>query len=158
MGFRAVATIVVGVLAATALAGCVSGTPMPTPDAGSATPTPDPTSVRNELDPQLRPGEPAAANEQFFDFVNQQLQTAQGKSSGQAIVDNLVAAGFAKTDMEVTYDSTALGLQADSIIVSVKIGSECLIGQFAPAYYESSIAPLLGTGKCLVGWQRAIDW
>lgn len=140
------------------LAGCGPQTPMPTPTASSSTPSPEPTSVRNELNPVLRPGQSAAANQQFFDATNQALQSQQGRSNGESIVNNLVAAGFNKADMEITYDATALGLQADSMIVSVKIGNECLIGQFFPGSYKGTILPVLGTGKCLVGWQRTIDW
>ncbi|MFZ2964518.1 MAG: hypothetical protein WA006_07535 [Rhodoglobus sp.] len=144
-------------LALAALAGCVQGAPMPTP---TATPTPSvsPTSVTNDLNPVLRPGQSAAANRQFFDATNAALQAAAGKSDGQTIVDTLAAAGFIKADMEVTYDSTALGIPADSIIVSVRIGDECLIGQFAPSYYRGDLQPVLGTGRCLVGLQRPIDW
>lgn len=139
------------------LAGCGPQTPMPTPT-DSPSPSPSATSVRNEIDPVLRPGQSAAANKQFFDATNGALHATAGKSDGRSIVDNLVAAGFVKADMEVTYDSTALGLQADSIMVSVKIGAECLVGQFSPTLYKSEILPVLGTGKCLVGEQRPIDW
>lgn len=144
-------------LALAALAGCVQAPPMPTP---TMTPTPSasPTSVRNEPKPVLRPGGSAAANRQFFDATNAALQAAAGKSDGETIVNTLAAAGFDKADMEVTYDSTALGIAADSIIVSVRIGDECLIGQFAPSYYRGDLQPVLGSGRCLVGLQRPIDW
>lgn len=144
-------------LAVLALAACVQGAPMPTPTA-VPTPSASATSVTNDLNPVLRPGQSAAANQQFFDATNQALQAAAGKSDGRTIVDNLVNAGFVKSDMEVTYDSTALGIAADSIIVSVRIGQECLIGQFAPSYYRGDLLPVLGTGGCLVGLQRPIDW
>jgi hypothetical protein len=144
-------------LAVLALTACVQGPPMPTPTA-VPTPSASATSVTNDLNPVLRPGGSAAANQQFFDATNQALQAAAGKSDGRTIVDNLVNAGFVKADMEVTYDSTALGIAADSIIVSVRIGQECLIGQFAPSYYRGDLLPVLGTGGCLVGLQRPIDW
>lgn len=147
------AVVIAGLLAA-----CGAQTPMPTPTSSSSTPSPGPTSVLNDLNPELRPGQPAAANQQFFDATNAALQASSGRSDGVTIVNNLAAAGFSKADMEVTYDTTALGLQADSIIVSVRIGQECLLGQFGAGYYKGTIAPLLGTGKCLVGWQRTIDW
>lgn len=117
----------------------------------SATPTPKP-------DPILRPDSSAAANKQFFDFVNKNFNAANGMSNGQAIIDNLVANGFVKADMEVTYDTTAIEIPADSIVFSVRIKGECLIGQFSAAGYTSLQAPLLGTGRCLVGVTRPIDW
>jgi hypothetical protein len=156
---RALVAAGAGLLIASSLAACGPTAPMPTPTAsGSSTPSPAPTSVRNELDPELRPGQPAAANQQFFDAVNQELQAREGRSTGETIVNTLAGAGFDKAAMEVTYDATALGLQADSIVVSVRIGEECLIGQFYPDSYTGTIAPVLSTGKCLVGWQRPIDF
>lgn len=153
---RALAAAVAALLAV-GLAGCVEGPPMPTPSSSpSATPTP--TSTRNEVKPVLRPGQSAAANQQFFDAINRDLHGRAGRSDGETIVNTLVAAGFVKADMEVTYDATALGIQADAIIVSVRIGTECLIGQFSPGAYTGTILPVLGSGNCLVGAQKPIDW
>jgi hypothetical protein len=140
---------------AVAVTGCV-GTPMPTPTpTPSDTPSPQPTS---QSGPILRPGQSALANQQFFDFVNIDLYVHQGRAPGQTIVDNLVAQGFIKADMEVTPDVTAIGKTADSVVVSVRIDDECLIGQFGAAVYTGTRAPVLGTGTCLVGRTRPIDW
>ncbi|WP_341954344.1 hypothetical protein [Salinibacterium sp. TMP30] len=143
--------------AAVVLSGCVASTPetavTPTTEAAS-TPSPEATPTG----PILRPGEAAAANRQFFDLINTKYHDANGQGAGRSIVDNLVANGFSKQDMEVTPDSTAIGLAADSIVVSVRIKGECLLGQFTPDNYVSSIEPLLGTGGCLVGKTRTIDW
>jgi hypothetical protein len=132
---------------------------MPVPVASSspsATPTPDPTPSITV--PILRPGGPALANQLFFDYVNAALWSTAGMSDGRTIVDNLVNNGFVKTDMEVTFDSTALEIPVDSIQVSVRIQGECLVGGFSAAGYTSVRAPVLGTGKCLVGATRPIDW
>ncbi|WP_010203137.1 DUF6993 domain-containing protein [Salinibacterium sp. PAMC 21357] len=140
------------------LSGCVASTP----EAPTAAPTTE-TSATPEPEaaptgPILRPGEAAAANRQFFDLINADYHAANGRGDGRTIVDNLIANGFEKQDMEVTSDETAIGLAADSIVVSVRIKGECLLGQFAPDNYASSIEPLLGTGGCLVGKTRPIDW
>lgn len=155
----------IGAIAITlALAGCVSGPPAPIPTytpTGSASPTPGPTgTARSGPGPGvvLRPGGTAAQNQQFFDFVASNLFATNGFTDGRTIVDTLVAAGFVKTDMEVTYDSTAIGLRADSIVFSVRMPDECLIGQFSDAGYIGVIAPILGTGRCLVGDTKPIDW
>ena len=124
---------------------------------GSATPTPSATPTAPP-DPVLRPGRSALANLQFFTFVNSKFAATNGMSDGRSIVDNLVAAGFVKKDMEVTPDETSIGLAADSIIVSVRIESSCLIGQFAASGYTDTLAPVLGTGRCLVGTTRRINW
>ncbi|EAR25571.1 hypothetical protein A20C1_04871 [marine actinobacterium PHSC20C1] len=150
---------VIGLTLATAvvLSGCVASAPEPsaTPTVeASSTPSPEATPTG----PILRPGEAAAANRQFFDQLNNEYFDANGRGKGRSIVDNLVENGFAKQDMEVTPDNTSIGLAADSIVVSVRIKGECLLGQFLSESYVSSIEPLLGTGGCLVGKTRAIDW
>jgi len=149
--------IALTVAAAVALAGCVASTPEPSAipsNEASATPSPEATPTG----PILRPGEAAAANRQFFDLINTEYHDANGRGDGRTIVDSLVDNGFEKQDMEITPDSTAIGLAADSIVVSVRIKGECLLGQFTPENYVSSIEPLLGTGGCLVGKTRTIDW
>ncbi|QYH35821.1 hypothetical protein [Salinibacterium sp. M195] len=151
------AVLALTVAAAVALSGCVAATPEPTatPTAeASASPAPEATPTG----PILRPGEAAAGNRQFFDQLNTEYFDANGRGDGRSIVDKLVENGFNKQDMEVTPDTTAIGLATDSIVVSVRIKGECLLGQFTPDNYVSSIEPLLGTGGCLVGKTRPIDW
>ncbi|MEH6781194.1 MAG: hypothetical protein V7618_06485 [Rhodoglobus sp.] len=143
--------------AAIALSGCVAqeSEPVATPSTEvSSTPEPGATPTG----PILRPGEAAAGNRQFFDMLNNEYFDANGRGDGRSIVDKLVDNGFEKQDMEVTPDATAIGLAADSIVVSVRIKGECLIGQFTADDYVSSIEPLLATGSCLVGKTRPIDW
>jgi hypothetical protein len=152
-------TLVSASLALAALAvvaGCVQ-TPMPTP---TPTPSASPTSHTNAPKPQLRPGQSAAANKQYFDLIvnNTFAAIAGHRIDGRAIVDSLVTAGFVKSDLEVTYDETALGIPADSVVFSVRIQSDCLIGQISNTLVTTTLAPLLGTGSCLVGQQRPIDW
>jgi hypothetical protein len=78
--------------------------------------------------------------------------------NGQQLVENLVAAGFAKADMEITPDATIGKEAAGSIQFSVRINGSCLVGQTGEAGYNALAAPLLGTGKCLVGTTRTIDF
>jgi hypothetical protein len=149
--------LAVGALAtALALSACTAGgvepTGGPTPSSSSsATPTAPPA-------PELDPTGDAADNLAFFDSVNRALLAATPQPNGQQIVDNLVAAGFAKADMEITPDVTIGNEAAESIQFSVRIGGSCLIGQTGGAGYNAMAAPLLGTGKCLIGTTRAIDW
>ena len=154
---RGLGVLALTAVAALVLSGCAASTPEPDPTpTGSASTTPEPEA--SPSGPILRPGEAAAANRQFFDLLNTDYFEANGKGDGRSIVDNLIDNGFSKQDMEVTPDSTHIGLAADSIVVSVRIKGECLLGQFTPDNYVSSIEPLLGTGGCLVGKTRAIDW
>jgi hypothetical protein len=152
----AVAFAAAAVTAAT-LAGCV-GDPMPVPTESADSPSPSSSSTPRPGGAVLRPGESAAANQQFFDKVNSEFRAANGISTSRAIVDNLVAAGFVKADMEVTPDRTAINIAADSIVVSVRIDDECLVGQFGAAGYTGVLTPTLGSGKCLVGVTLPIDW
>ncbi|AZS43907.1 hypothetical protein E1I21_08225 [Microbacterium oleivorans] len=79
---------------------------------------------------------------------------------GRDYVDALVAAGFAKEEMQVTDDTTSIGDPADSVQFSVRVGAECLVGQVGPSVPTptSLVMPGLAEGKCLVGKTRSIDW
>lgn len=152
------ATVVLAVASVATLAACAGGDPKPMPvptSSGSASPTPTPTPTRI---PIFHPTGTAAANHQFFDWVNEDYQKKYKMGTGADIVTNLANHGFNKADMEVTPDTTAINIPADSIVVSVKIQDKCLIGQLSPTGYSSYLAPLLGTGKCLIGVTRPIDW
>ena len=155
----AVAAVVAG-LVTSALAGCVKGAPTPVPvytPSATTGPSAGP-SAGPDAAPVLHPGDTAEANKQFFDTVNRAFYVANGKSNGRSIIDNLVAAGFRKQDMEVTPDTTSIGEAADSIIFSVRVKGECLLGQFTGAEYIGTIGPILATGGCLIGTTRPIDW
>ncbi|GAB2449101.1 hypothetical protein HD599_001952 [Conyzicola lurida] len=145
--------------AALALAACTADAPTaPVPSttvssapSGEATSTPEP-------EPVLDPAGDAAANLDYFDFVNRALIETVPTPNGQQIVDNLVAAGFAKADMEITPDETVGGETAEAIQFSVRINGSCLIGQTGTVGYNALAQPLLGTGKCLIGQTRTIDF
>lgn len=147
---RAIASAVV--LAGTlVLTGCSSGDPQPTtPATEVATPSAAPVFV---------PGGTAEQNKPWFDHINQQTLAQNEKASSREMVDALVVAGFDKTAMQVTFDSTSTDLEADYIIVSVRIGEQCLVGQRSPRGYHSEIVPpVASTGTCLLGQTRPIDW
>lgn len=143
---------VVGLLA---LAGCVpTVTPMPTP-AVTAEPSSGPSEAAG---PHLDLDGTAQDNQAYFDQVNAQLISAGGTLDGRAFIDNLVAAGYSKTDMEVTSDTTAIGGAADNIEFAIRLNGTCLIGQFGNIGYASTTQSLLATGRCLIGATRPIDW
>jgi hypothetical protein len=140
------------------LAGCTAAPmPAPTPSASASAPIPEPTETVPAV-PHRVPSGTAEENKPYFDLVNNEFYTANGMSDGRSIIDNLVAAGFPKSDMEVTPDRTSIDLAADSIIFSVRVKGECLLGQVSVRGYTSVVGPLLGTGGCLVGATRPIDW
>lgn len=119
--------------------------------ASTAAPAPAPT-----FDPNASADEAMA----LFDSVNTATLATDPAAGGRAFIDGLAAAGFDKATMEVTADQTTVGNAADSIQFSVRWGDSCLIGQSGSVVdgYHSTLAPVLGTGRCLIGSTRSIDW
>jgi hypothetical protein len=148
---RAAAIASLAVVVALALGGCVAETAPAPPAAPSAVADPGTT-------PTLVPGGDAAANLAYFDAINRELLAEVATPDGRQLIDNLEAAGFAKTDMELTPDTTVGDEPAGNIQFSVRTGGSCLVAQNGTAGYNAVAAPLLGTGKCLVGATRSIDW
>ena len=160
MARRTAAGIILVLAGSLALAGCGPAAPAPAPTqsaAQSPSATPEPTATA-PVDPVLVESGTASENRPYFDKINNAFFAANGRSDGKSIIDNLIAAGFRKQDMEVTPDRTSIDLDADSVIFSVRVKGECLIGQFSAMGYSTIQAPLLGTGGCLVGATRPIDW
>jgi hypothetical protein len=100
----------------------------------------------------------AHANRAYFDATNRTVTKRLPDPHGPDFIDALIAAGFSRSDMQVTRDRTSIDLRADSIQFSVRMGSACLIGQNGVGGYHSEIAPVLATDACLVGATRPIDW
>ncbi|WP_100344001.1 DUF6993 domain-containing protein [Compostimonas suwonensis] len=152
------ATVVVAAALTIGLAACTppDTTPSPTETqtdsaAPSETPAPQPVFL-----PDLG----ATENLPFFDLVNNGVVAADANAKGPAFIDALAAAGFTKADMEVTFDTTSVNLDADSVQFAVRFKGECLVGQYGPASggYHSMVAHMLATNTCLVGQTRQIDW
>lgn len=143
---------------AVALAGCTPAAPTATPTGSTTASTA--TSAPTAAAPKLVPGGTADENLPFFDAVNKATLAANPDAKGRDFIDALVAAGFSKADMQVTVDTTTIGLKANSIQFSVKLGESCLIGQNGAdaGGYNSMTSPVLSTGACLIGQTRAIDW
>jgi hypothetical protein len=149
-------SVAAAVVLAGILAGCSPTQPQATPKpSASEAPAATPSAA-----PSFDPGAPADEAIVFFDTVNTATLEANAAADGRAFIDGLVAAGFDKTAMEVTSDSTTIGNAADSIQFSVRWGESCLIGQNGAAVggYHSTVGPLLGSGTCLIGSTRPIDW
>lgn len=137
---------------AASLAAC-SLLPAPAP---SATPTEEAPAAPAEL----VPGGSAEENLPYFDQVNRATLAAAPEARGREFIDGLVAAGFERPAMQVSFDNTTLGKPVDSIQFSVRLGESCLLGQNGPAVggYVSAVQPILSTGSCLIGGTRPIDW
>jgi hypothetical protein len=138
------------------ITGCVAGAtaPEPTRTASTSTPTPHPTPT---VDPELVVGGTAGQNRPFFEFVIGGLLESTPAPSSLGVIDALVAAGFDRAAMQVTADTTRVGNPADSILFSVLIDGQCLLGQVAQGAFESQLADVLGSGRCLVGRTLSLD-
>ena len=147
----------VGLVGGLALSGC---SPQSKPSVTTTSTSTPSASGTPAVEPTLVPGGTAEQNLPFFDKVNRATLAAKPDAQGRDFIDALVAAGFTKTDMQLTVDTTTIGLKANSIQFSVKLGSTCLIGQNGAdsGGYNSMVTPALATGSCLVGQTRAIDW
>ena len=156
MRARLLLVAAVGAIVSVGLVGCSGGdtvepltTTAPTSTA-SASAT-DSSSPSASTDPAV------AAELAKFDASNRGVAAA-GAPDDHGIVDALVAAGFAKSAMQITPDTPTNGRKVAAIEVAVLVGSTCLIGGFNGTAYTSDTAPALAGGKCLLGNTRAIDW
>ena len=148
-----------GVAMLVGLAACTFDDPEPTAPA-TARPTPSAPGTATPTAPEFHPELSASENLPFFDWVNAGVVAANASAGGRDFIDALVAAGFDKAQMQVTADRTTVDLAADSVQFSVLFQGECLVGQYGPASggYHGAVRPPLGTGTCLVGQTRPIDW
>jgi hypothetical protein len=152
----------VAAVALLALAGCTSSAPTPTTTAAAPAPTRSVAALSPSPDASAAPTidltGTAGQNQAYFDDVNKKFIAAGGDLTGRPFIDNLVKAGFPKVAMELTPDRTTVNAAADNIEFSIRFGSTCLIGEYGNIGYASTVTTLLGTGKCLVGITRPIDW
>ncbi len=128
----------------------------PTPRA-----TPSPSATETPVPPPVyQPNGDATDNQPYFDYVINGLLKATPEADGRTVIDTLVAAGFTRDQMQVTFDRTHVDLVADSVQFSVRFNAQCLVGQNGEAAggYSSAVLPVLGSGTCLVGVTRQIDW
>lgn len=144
------------IVVAVSLSACGSAVPTATPSpAAVSTPTatPTPSASATPAPPTFDRSGTAAANLPYFDFINEKVIASTPSPVGMDFINALVAAGFDKADMQVTADKTTVGLTPGSIQFSVKFKGECLIGQNGAGSdgYHSEVAPVLSTGRCLIG-------
>lgn len=143
----------VALATAVLLSGCTPAPAASSARTASSAPSPTPTpSATIDLTGN------ASQNRPYFDQVNKALIAKGGTLDGRAFIDNLVAAGYSKSAMEVTPDRTSIDLAADNIEFSVRLGSTCLVGEYGNIGYASTAQRVFSTGRCLAGKTRAIDW
>jgi hypothetical protein len=99
----------------------------------------------------------AGQNRPYVEFVMDRLITISPEMTSLEIADTLEAAGFARSTLQVTDYATRVGSRADSILFSILIDGECLLGQVADGAVTTTVSDVLGTGKCLVGRTASLD-
>ena len=137
------------------LAACAPSATMPAPtQAASRTPTatPTPTAI-----PERVIDGTAGQNRPYVEYIIGRLVSLNSQPASLEIIDTLVAGGFDRAAMEVTDDTTRVGSRADSILFSILIDGECLLGQVADGAVATSLGEVLGTGRCLVGRTVSLD-
>lgn len=146
------------VAATLVLTGCTSG--VPTPSASSATAVAkDDATPSPSVAPVLHPDGSAEDNLPLFAGVVAQVWAGSNRASGSAYIDALAAAGFARTDMQVTADESTVGNPAESIQFSVRWGKDrCLVGQVGPSTGDpvTAVLPQVEGGRCLIGRTVAV--
>ncbi len=115
-----------------------------------------------DVAPEFVPGGSASDNLPYFTEVLRAYAEGEAPVTGQPIVDAVAAAGFDKAVMQVSFDESMTGLDADNIFVSVRMGADCLIGQIVASDREFAVQvePAVGPAQdiCLIGKTRQIDW
>lgn len=159
---RSAACGALAVAALIAIAGCTgpdSVTPSPSPTITDAAPQPTVTAepsaeptAEPEPDPVLVPEGSAEENAPFAQFVVAQRAAAQDdRLRSSELAQVLIDAGFAADAIEVTADRTPLGNATDVISFAILVGDACILGELRGAEAVTQTAPVLGTGRCLVG-------
>ncbi|OOB90769.1 hypothetical protein B0T42_09850 [Rathayibacter sp. VKM Ac-2630] len=140
------------VLAAGLLAGCTAPA---APETTASSPAAEPTAgaPAAPAEAALVPGGSADENLPYFEQVISGVVAADAEAPGLSVVDALVAGGFPRESMQLTADETSIGLDADTVLVSVKVGESCLLGQYGAKSdgVHAVVAAPIATGACLVG-------
>lgn len=131
--------------------------PTPTPTASSATASAPAAVSLARFDPSA----PDAANLDLFKrTLDKAAQTTAASSvEAKTLTDALAAAGFNPAAMERSVDKTSADLQAPTLVVSVRLGAQCLLGQFvrSDASVSTEVAAPIQTGACLIGRQSPVS-
>ncbi|WP_311477488.1 DUF6993 domain-containing protein [uncultured Gulosibacter sp.] len=110
--------------------------------------------------PEFVPDGGAEANHAYFDATLKQLLEKKPGAGSKDLVNTLVEAGFDKSKMEVTSDTTPIGLDTTFVIVSVHMPDNmCLLGERGPdGSYASLVTKPISSGKCQLAKSIDIDW
>ncbi|MGT2462327.1 DUF6993 domain-containing protein [Sinomonas atrocyanea] len=134
--------------------GARPGTAAPATSAPAApAPTPSPARSLSRFDPGASPTENLGV---FTRTLEGAARSASSSSvDASTLTGALAAAGFAPSAMQRSADQTSANLQAPVLTVSVRVGADCLVGQFvrSDASISTELATPVAQGACLIGRQ-----
>lgn len=115
-----------------------------------------------EVAPELIPGGTAEENLPYFTEVLRGYTAGEGAIKGEPVSRAVIDAGFDKSLMQVSFDRSETGLEADNIFVSVLLGEKCLLGQVVTSdrSFVAETAAAVGPENniCLIGETVPITW
>ncbi|MGY6496930.1 MAG: DUF6993 domain-containing protein [Microcella sp.] len=160
----AIARACVLAIAALVLAGCTPSSPADPPSTSAPLPpAAQPGDVTNEPSdpaepaPEFVDGGSADDNAPFARFaVQQRVDALSDRPTSAQVSEALIDAGFARDALEVTADRTPLGLPTDVISFAVRVDDACIVGELRGSAVTTTVAPVLGTGRCLIGADASI--
>ncbi|MCH6471820.1 DUF6993 domain-containing protein [Sinomonas terrae] len=127
-----------------------SSVPSPSPTPSASAP---PAAALARFDPSAT----GAANLDLFKRTLEKAAQSTAASSVEAktLTTALTGVGFNAAAMQQSADQTSANLQAPTLVVSVRLGAQCLVGQFvrSDASISTEIAAPIQTGACLIGRQ-----
>lgn len=148
------ASVAILAAATLALSGCTSIAPERTVRDENFQAPPQP--------PQFYPEGTAEQNLPYFTEVMRVFSVGGEPVEGVSVVNAVAGAGFDKAVMQVSHDRSKTDLVADHIMVSVLMGSDCLLGQVITAdrTFFTAVERAVGPEQniCLIGNTRVIDW
>lgn len=134
---------------ATLAGGCTDTLDGPLPSSASPSAARLSASATASIPKSYTAARGAKGNQPLFDAVLAPLTSDSGFPTTKVLRHALEAVGFPAQDTTTTQDTTPQGRDVDSKVVAVKIGNECLIGQFVQGYRSEVVDPVYG--KCLIG-------
>lgn len=155
----------VAVLALLALTGCSPDAPT----GPTASPPPASNPSPGETTDPAEPSEPAVPEEfivggsaddnaPVLQGVLERLADQAGeRPAGRAAATAAIDAGFERDAMEVTADTTPLGLATDAVTLAVRIQDDCVVAELRGTTVTTLVTPVLSTGRCLVGAPVSLD-
>lgn len=118
--------------------------------------------AKPEVAPGLVSGGTAEENLPYFTEVLREFAAGEGTIKGEPVARAVIEAGFDKNLMQVSFDRSETGLEADNIFVSVLLGESCLIGQIVTSdrSFVAETGPAVGpeNNLCLIGETAPITW